>query len=116
VRADVKLDSSVSALVAGWNDAEFEPLREQPVADNVVSSSASVGHAPLMAAAAGDNATWAAIETAFGLLDGAHDACNAFDHQIAARQSDRIDRLASRHGADVVPLDLAANIEGSTTR
>jgi hypothetical protein len=116
VRADVKLDSPVSALVAGWNDAEFELLREQPVADNVVSSSASVGHAPLMAAAAGDNATWAAIETAFGLLDGAHDACNAFDHQIAASQSDRIDRLASQHGADVVPLDLGANIEGSTTR
>jgi hypothetical protein len=33
VQADVKLDSPVSALVAGWNDAGFELLREQPVAD-----------------------------------------------------------------------------------
>jgi serpin B len=134
VRADLQLDAPVSALVAGWNDAGFELLRKQPVGDNVVFSPSSIGHALLMAAAAADGATRAAIETAFGLPDGAHDAWNTIDHNIADSQSDQvtvtiadriwprvgiepdqawIDLLASHHGADVVPLDYATDIEGS---
>jgi serpin B len=134
VRADAGRDAPVSALVAGWNDAGFELLREQPVADNVVFSPASIGHAMLMAAAAGDDATRAAIEAAFRLPKDAHDAWNSIDHQIADSQSDQlsvtiadriwpragiepdqawIDLLASHHGADVVPLDFASDLDGS---
>ena len=134
VRAAVAADAPVDELVAGWNDAGFALLREQPAADNVVFSPASIGHALLMAAAAGDEPTQTAIETAFGLPDGAHEAWNAVDLQIAAAQSEHVtvtiadriwprvdiepdqawvDLLASHHGADVVPLDYAADQAGS---
>ena len=134
VRAEVASDAPVSELVAGWNDAGFALLREQPAEDNVVFSPASIGHALLMAAAAADDPTRAAIESAFGLPDGAHDAWNAIDVQIADGQSDQvvvaiadriwprvgvepdqawIDLLASHHGADVVPLDYVDDREGS---
>ncbi len=133
-RAGVRSDAPVSTLVTGWNDAGFDLLRQEPLADNVVFSPASIGHALLMAAAAGDDATRAAIETALGLPDGAHDAWNAIDHQIADSQSDQvtvavadriwpragvepdqawIDLLASHHGADVVPLDYPTDVDGS---
>jgi serpin B len=134
VRADAATDAPVAELVAGWNDAGFALLREQPAEDNVVFSPASIGHALLMAAAAGDDPTRAAIESAFGLPVGAHEAWNAIDLQIADTQSDQvtvavadriwprvdvepdqawIDLLASQHGADVVPLDYRANQESS---
>jgi len=134
VRAEVASDAPVSELVAGWNDAGFALLREQPAEDNVVFSPASIGHALLMAAAAADDPTRAAIESAFGLPDGAHDAWNAIDVQIADGQSDQvvvaiadriwprvgvepdqawIDLLASHHGADVVPLDFGGDGGGS---
>lgn len=133
-RAAVAADAPVAELVAGWNDAGFALLREQPAADNVVFSPASIGHALLMASAAGDESTQAAIEAAFGLPDGAHEAWNAIDLQIAGAQSDRVtvtvadriwprvdvepdqawvDLLTSHHGADVVPLDYAADQAGS---
>jgi serpin B len=134
IRAGVASDAPVAELVAGWNDAGLALLRKQPAEDNVVFSPASIGHALLMAAAAGDDPTRAAIESAFGLPDGAHEAWNAIDLQIAEAQSDQvsvaiadriwprvdvepdqawIDLLASRHGADVVPLDYVADREGS---
>jgi serpin B len=134
VRADLESDAPVAALVAGWNDAGFELLRLLPSGDNVVFSPASIGHALLMAAAAGDDDTRVSIETAFGLPDGAHEAWNSIDQRIAAEQSDQvivtfadriwprigiepdqewIDLLASRHGADVVPLDFANETEAS---
>jgi serpin B len=134
MRAGVASDAPVAELVAGWNDAGFALLREQPAAENVVFSPASIGHALLMAAAAGDDPTRAAIESAFGLPDGAHEAWNAIDLQIADTQSDQvtvaiadriwprvdvepdqewIDLLASHHGADVVPLDFRGDAEGS---
>ena len=133
-RAEVAADAPVAELVAGWNDAGFALLRQQPAEDNLVFSPASIGHALLMAAAAGDEPTRAAIESAFGLPDDAHEAWNAIDLQIAATQSDQvavaiadriwprvdvepdqawIDLLASHHGADVVPLDYIADQEGS---
>ncbi len=134
VRADPEKDAPVAELVAGWNDAGFALLRELPTDENVVFSPASIGHALLMASAAGDDATREAIETAFGLPDGAHDAWNYIDHDIAANQSDEVtvtiadriwprigiepdqqwvDLLASKHGADVVPLDFANDAEAS---
>jgi hypothetical protein len=69
----------------------------------------------------------------FDIPDGAHEAWNAIDLQIADAQSDQvtvaiadriwsrvvvepdqagIDLLASHHGADVVPLDYVADREG----
>ncbi len=127
-RADVDAGAPVGELAAGWNDAGFELLRRLPSDENVVFSPSSIGHALLMAAAAGDDTTRGAIETAFGLPDGAHEAWNALDRSIAATQSDQvtvtvadriwprigvepdqewIDLLAAFHGADVVPLDYA---------
>ncbi|MBA3289676.1 MAG: hypothetical protein H0U21_16975, partial [Acidimicrobiia bacterium] len=134
VRAEVAADAPVAELVRGWNDAGFALLREQPAEDNVVFSPVSIGHALLMAAAAADDPTRAAISSAFGHPDHAHQAWNALDLQVADSQSDQvtvtiadriwpsvgiepaqdwIDLLASEHGADVVPLDFAGDGEGS---
>lgn len=133
-RAMVDPNAPVDELAAGWNDAGFDLLRRLPSGDNLVFSPASIGHALLMAAAAGDDATRSAIETAFGLPDGAHEAWNSLDHAIAATHSepvtvavaDRIwprvdvepdqewvDLLAAQHGADVVPLDYTNEPEAS---
>lgn len=134
VRAEAVPDAPVAELVAGLNDAGFDLLRRLPVEDDVVFSPASIGHALLMLSAAGDDPTRAAIEAAFGLPDGAHDAWNSLDRTIAATRSDEvgvevadriwprrglrpeqrwIDLLASCHGADVVPLDFGNDAEGS---
>lgn len=125
-RAAAEADAPVEALAAGWNNAGFELLRRLPVDDNVVFSPTSIGHALLMAAAAGDDATRSAIESAFGLPDRAHEAWNSIDDAIATSQSNQltvtiadriwprigiepdqqwVDLLAAQHGADVVPLD-----------
>lgn len=127
-RAAAHPDAAVGELVAGWNDAGFELLRRLPADDNVVFSPASIGHALLMAAAAGDDTTRSAIETALGVSDGAHQAWNSLDHAIAATESDQVtvtiadriwphvgiepdqqwvDLLAAQHGADVVALDYS---------
>jgi serpin B len=127
-RAPSDPSAPVAELAAGWNDAGFELLRRLPSDENVVFSPSSIGHALLMAAAAGDDTTRAAIEIAFGLPDGAHEAWNTLDQSIAATQSDQVtvtiadriwphvgiepdqewvDLLAAFHGADVVPLDFA---------
>ena len=133
-RAPAAVDAPVAALVAGFNEAGFDLLRTQEPAANVVFSPASIGHALLMAEAAGDDATRAAIATAFALPEGAHAAWNSIDQQLAGSQSDQvtltiadriwpsldirpdqawIDLLAAQHGADVVPLDLAGDPDGS---
>lgn len=133
-RAEPDPSAPVDALAAGFNDAGFDLLRQQPIGENVVFSPASIGHALLMAAAAADEPTLAAIKSAFGLPEGAHEAWNAIDAMISASQSDDVtvaladriwpgddvqpdqewvDLLASHHGADVVPLDLAGDAEGS---
>lgn len=134
VRAPVLEDAPVADLVAGWNDAGFDLLRRLPVDDNVVFSPVSIGHALLMVAAAGDEPTRTAVENAFGLPAGAHDAWNSIDQAIAADQSDQVsvaiadriwprtglqpdqdwvDLLATHHGADVVPLDFAGDADAS---
>jgi serpin B len=133
-RAPVLPDAPVADLVAGWNDAGFDMLRQLPIDENVVFSPASIGHALLMAAAAADDTTRTAIESAFGLPAGAHDAWNSIDQAIAAGQSDQVtvaiadriwprtglqpdqewvDLLATHHGADVVPLDFAGDADAS---
>jgi serpin B len=133
-RAPVQPDAPVAALAAGWNNAGLDLLRRLPVDENVVFSPASIGHALLMAAAAADDSTRAAIEESFGLPAGAHDAWNSIDQAIAAAQSDQVtvaiadriwptvglqpdqawvDLLATHHGADVVPLDFAGDTEAS---
>jgi serpin B len=125
-RAAVDPVAPVGELAAGWNDAGFELLRRLPAEDNVVFSPASIGHALQMAAAAGDDATRVAIETAFDLPDASHEAWNSLDHTIAGTQSEHVtvtiadriwprvgiqpdqqwvDLLAAQHGTDVVPLD-----------
>ncbi|HWL45460.1 MAG TPA: serpin family protein [Ilumatobacter sp.] len=127
-------DAPVGELVAGWNDAGFDLLRRLPTGDNVVFSPASIGHALLMAAAAADEPTRAAIESAFALPADAHAAWNSIDQAIAASQSERVsvaiadriwprvgvtpaqewvDLLATHHGADVIPLDFAGDPQAS---
>lgn len=125
-------------LAAGFNGAGFELMVEQPAADNLVFSPASIGHALLMARAAADEATGASIDAAFALPEGlaAHEAWNTLDQGLAGADAsqedltitiaDRIwprlgvtpdqewvDLLASQHGATSVPLDLAGDPEGS---
>jgi serpin B len=99
-----------------------------------VFSPASIGHALLMAAAAGDDTTRAAIESAFSLPEASHEAWNSLDHAIAGTQSDQVtvtiadriwprvgiepdqqwvDLLTTQHGAEVVPLDYANEPEVS---
>lgn len=122
--------------MAGFNEAGFELWRQQPSADNVVFSPASIGHALLMARAAADDRTGTAIDDAFGLPQDkdAHRAWNAVDQQIRRAQSDDvtvtiadriwptiglepdqrwIDLLAAEHGADVQTLDLGGDPDGS---
>jgi serpin B len=136
-RAPLLDDAPITQLAEGWNDAGFDLFRRLSTSadgENVVFSPLSIGHALLMAAAAADDPTRTAIETAFGLPDGAHDAWNTIDQTIAADQSDQvtvtladriwpraglqpdqawIDLLATNHGADVVPLDFADDAETS---
>lgn len=133
-RAPADPDAPIAELAAGWNDAGFELLRRLPTGDNVVFSPASIGHALQMAAAAGDDASRAAIESAFDLPDQSHEAWNTLDQAIAAAQSDQVtvtiadriwprtgiepdqewvDLLAAQHGADVVPLDFANEPDAS---
>lgn len=85
-RAPTDPDAPVADLAAGINDAGFELMRAQPADGNLVFSPLSIGHALLMARAAADDATAAAIDDTFGLPDGmaAHDAWNTLDGALAA--------------------------------
>lgn len=133
-RAAVEADATVGELADGWNDAGFALLRLLPPGDNVVFSPASIGHALLMAAAAADDPTHSAIESAFGLPPEPHQAWNSLDHAINAGQSDQVrvaiadriwprigvqpdqqwvDLLAIHHGAEIVPLDYGNEPEQS---
>lgn len=125
-------------LVSGLNDAGFDLWRSRQVDENIVFSPASIGHALLMARAAADLPTAAAIDDAFGLSDGLgpHRAWNLADGMItdSARAEDEIevaiadriwprsdvtpdqawiDLLAAQHGADVEALDFAGDPAGS---
>ncbi|MEO1059110.1 MAG: serpin family protein [Actinomycetota bacterium] len=133
-RSPVAAEAAIGPLAGGLNDAGFNLLRTLPRDENVVFSPASIGHALLMASAAGDDTTRRAIETALALPDDAHSAWNAIDQAIAAAQSEQVtvtiadriwprigiepeqdwvDLLATEHGADVVPLDFAGATDES---
>jgi serpin B len=137
-RSAVAAGAPVDEMVAGFNGAGFDLLRMQPVENNFVFSPASIGHALLMARAAADEPTGAAIDAAFGLPAGvdAHQAWNAIAQQIAAAAdaednttvaiADRIwprvdatpdqgwvDLLAAEHGADSETLDYVGDLDGS---
>jgi serpin B len=135
-RASESADAPVVELSAGLNNAGFDLWRTQDNDANLVFSPASIGHALLMARAAADDPTGAAIDQAFGLPEGAsaHEAWNTIDAGIAASQSDQvtvaiadriwprldiqpdqdwIDLLVRHHGADVQPLDFNGDPNGS---
>ncbi len=132
-------EAPVAGLSAGFNEAGFDLLRTQALEGNVILSPASVAHALLMARAAADQPTGAAIDAALQLPDGvsAHQAWNAIDQAISSAAAaevdmtitlaDRIwprldiqpdqqwiDLLATEHGADVQPLDFTRDPDGST--
>jgi len=71
VRAEPAAAAPVAELAAGFNEAGFALWRAQPVDGNLVFSPASIGHALLMARAAADDSTGAAIDLALGLPPGA---------------------------------------------
>jgi serpin B len=140
VRAEPASDAPVAELAVGFNTASFSLWRRQLLEGNLVFSPASIGHALLMARAAADQTTGAAIDRAFGLPAGAaaHQAWNAIDRDIARATrdfeqgelavgiADRIwprldvqpdqgwvDLLAAEHGVTTRPLDLTGDPEGS---
>ncbi len=129
-------DAATLELAAGFNEAGFDLWRTQAVEDNLVFSPMSIGHALLMARAAADEPTGAAIDLALGLPEDPHAAWNAIDQRMAdnaARQEDItltladriwprldlapnqdwVDLLTAEHGVTVQPLDLAGDQEGS---
>ena len=137
-RADPVADAPVGELASGFNNAGFDLWRSQAIEENLVFSPASIGHALMMARAAADEPTGAAIDKTFGLPAGlgAHQAWNAGDGLISAaadaedeitvRIADRIwprldvkpdqgwvDLLAVEHGASTETLDFSADPDGS---
>lgn len=91
-RAALVDSAPVSELATGFNDAGFELLKEQPASDNLIFSPLSIGHAMLMARAAADEPTGAAIDSAFNLPEGTatHDAWNTLDHALRASEGTSI--------------------------
>lgn len=136
-RAPTSTDAPTATLAAGFNDAGFNLLRTLPADQNEILSPTSIGHAILMARAAADEPTGAAIDTGFTLPQGiaAHDAWNAIDQMVDASNGTRtnngeptptvtiadriwprnglelgqgfVDRLATHHGADVETIDVS---------
>lgn len=83
-RADTVATAPIADLSAGFNNAGFELLQDQPSDTNTILSPLSIGHALLMIRAAADETTGAAIDDGFALPEGisAHDAWNAIDQSI----------------------------------
>ncbi len=129
-RADTVPSAPVEELAGGFNDAGFDLLRTLPADDNTVLSPTSIGHALLMARAAADEPTGAAIDQGFALPDGigAHDAWNSIDQAITASNGVETsmageptpvvtvaDRIWPRQGLDLGPewIDLLATHHGA---
>ncbi len=83
-RAAPDPNAPTDALAASFADAGFDILRTQDSTTNSVLSPTSIGHALLMARAAADDATRAAIDASLNLPEGmsAHDAWNTIDAAI----------------------------------
>lgn len=137
-RAEPDPSAPLDDLASGLNDAGFDLWRSRPADENMVFSPASIGHALLMARAAADTPTAAAIDDAFDLSEGLgpHRAWNLAEAMIAdsahaedeidvaiadriwprndvTPDQDWIDLLAAQHGADVEAMDFAGDPSGS---
>lgn len=140
-RASVDPAAPVAETVRALNQVGWDLWAHHPdlAPDaNAVISPSSIGHALLMARAAADEPTAAAIDTTLGFPAGgdAHQGWNALSQAMAADAAaeedltlvlaDRIwprvgvepsqewiDLLASHHGATVQPLDFAGDEPGS---
>jgi serpin B len=139
-RAPVDPEAPVAEVAAALNEVGWALWASADLAPdaNAVISPSSIGHALLMARAAADETTAAAIDAALGLPEGtgAHEGWNAIDQAIGAAAegeeeltvtlADRIwprldvepsqewiDVLATHHGATVQPLDFAGDEPGS---
>lgn len=137
-RSSVRDDADIETLVAGLNDAGFALWSTLPIEEEVVLSPLSIGHALLMARAAADDGTGAAIDLALRLAPAQepHIAWNALDAAISTSAdrepeivvsiADRIwprldvdpdqswvDLLAAQHGVTVEKLDFAGDGAGS---
>jgi serpin B len=138
-RPAVSPDGSVEALAAGFNAAGFGLLRTLPIEENVVFSPASIGHALLMAHAAADEKTAAAIDDVLELAAASapHEAWNTLDQKLASANGDDttvvvadriwprvdvepdpdwLDLLATYHDADIEALDFMRDPDGSRDR
>lgn len=129
-RAGVDPAAPIDELATGFNNAGFDLLRTLPADESTVLSPTSIGHALLMARAAADEPTGAAIDQGFALPPGigAHDAWNAIDQSIAASNGTEqslageptpivaiADRIWPREGLEVGPdwVDLLATHHGA---
>lgn len=137
-RAEPTSNAPIEDLAGGFNDAGFDLWRTQALSDDLVFSPMSIGHALLMARAAADDTTGAAIDTAFSLPEGLapHEAWNASDQMLTsdAERDDEltvsiadriwprldldpdqewIDLLSAHHGASTEALDFTGDPEGS---
>lgn len=138
VRSEPDATAPVADLVTGCNDAGFALWRTQDRATNLVFSPMSIDHALLMARAAADERTGAAIDAALSLPSGdsAHAAWNTLEQTLAAAAANQpdvtltiadriwprsnvtpdqtwVDLLAADHGVTVQPLDFAGDRAGS---
>ena len=128
----------VAQLVTGFNNAGFDLWRTQESTSNLVFSPMSIDHALLMARAAADERTGAAIDQALGLPAGtaAHAAWNTIEQRITEGAADQpdikltladriwpgsdvtpeqtwVDLLTADHGVTVQPLDFNGDPAGS---
>ncbi len=135
-RAEPVSDAPVEELAEGLARAGFALWASSVSDTNFVLSPMSVGHALLMARAAADEPTGAAIDAALSIPRSAHDAWNAIDLAIAEftrtqdevtvtiadaifpridvqPDQDWIDLLSTHHGAIVESLDFAREPDAS---
>ena len=135
-RAGMGSDDPAAGVASGFNGAGFRLWQQQTTDENLIFSPLSIGHALLMARAAADGATGAAIDELLALPERAHEGWNALglgigasadrEEELTVTIADRvwprtglrpaqewIDLLARLHGSTVETLDLAGDPEGS---
>jgi len=112
-RAGSVAEAPIAEFAAGLNDAGFELWRDQNVAENFVFSPMSIGHTLLMARAAADQTTGAAIDDSLALPAGlaAHEAWNAIDLAMADAAASQAELDLSIADAIFVRLDVEPDQE-----